>query len=78
MLLAAADGGWEPKLVGESTAAGSFRRRGSGRSRSSVGATRSRGTKHSTGKLGRLPGDIRGRAMAVVAVVWVGGIWGLL
>lgn len=40
--------------MGDSTAAGSFRRRGSGRSRSSVGATRSRGTKHSTGKLGQV------------------------
>lgn len=44
----AADGGWEPKPVGEGVA--SFKRRGSGRSRGSAGgATRSRGTKHSTG-----------------------------
>lgn len=42
------DGGWEPKTMGESTAAGSFRRRGSGRSRGSAGVTRSRGTKQST------------------------------
>ncbi|EFN56571.1 hypothetical protein CHLNCDRAFT_51546 [Chlorella variabilis] len=38
------DGGWEPKNVPESTLGGSFKRKGSGRSRGS----RSRGTKHST------------------------------
>lgn len=48
--LCPADGGWEPKPVGEGGA--SMRRRGSGRSRGSAGgATRSRGTKHSTGAL---------------------------
>ena len=46
---APADGGWEPKPV-DSAALASLKRRGSGRSRGSAGgATRSRGTKHSTG-----------------------------
>lgn len=43
-----ADGGWEPKPVGEGGAL--MKRRGSGKSRGSAGGlTRSRGTKHSTG-----------------------------
>lgn len=47
MLPLRAEGAWEPKSLGDAGA--SFRRRGSGKSRS-AGATRSRGTKPSTGE----------------------------
>ena len=62
-----ADGGWEPKPIGESAALGSFRRRGS---------VKSRGTKQSTG--GWLAGWVGGWVGGWGLLHSAAGGWGLL